>query len=188
MKSLNNLFFIRHFQTKQNLNHITTGNLDVPILNYPDEITGLELIKDATLQVFCSSLSRCLETLSFCEKKVGFKFLDVKILDELQERNFGDWQGKFKEDILLNYPSYYTNGKYDYLQTPPNGESIENIKARLQKVINLINEVDSTKQILICSHNHVMKILIGHLYGKNIMNSFNFKNGKIYQAKELLEC
>jgi broad specificity phosphatase PhoE len=185
MKSLTNLYFIRHFQTKQNFNHITTGNLDVTILNYPNEIKGIDFIKDDTLLVFCSSLTRCLETLSFCENKVGFKFTNPKILNDLQERNFGDWQGKFKEDILLNYPSYYKNGKYDYLQTPPNGESIENIIIRLQNVINLIKEVPETRKILICSHNHIMKILVGQLYHTDIMNSFHFENGRIYQAKEL---
>lgn len=187
MKYLNNLFFLRHFQTEQNLKHITTGNLDVPILTFPDKIIGLELIEDYDLQVFCSSLSRCLETLSFCEMKLGIKFTNIKILNELQERNFGDWQGKSKEYVLLNYPSYFINRKFNYLPTPPNGESIEEIIVRLQKVISLLNEVDETKKILICSHNHIMKILIEHLFGTNVMNSFNFENGRIYQAKELLE-
>jgi len=185
MKDLHNILFLRHFKTEFNYSGIITGNIDVSVSEIPDIVLGLEYLTN-DINIFTSPARRCIETLNFCSEMVRYSFSNIKIVNELTERNFGYWQGKSKKEIIFNFPYYFDNYKFNYLKTPPCGESFEEINKRIDKVLEEIAIIDNNHRILICSHNHIMKLLVCRIYDIDIMDSFEFINGKIYNYEDII--
>lgn len=181
----NNLLFFRHFKTDNNLNKIKTGQVDIEIKVFPKEIIGMELMTPNAI-VLTSPLKRCLQSVSFIESFIRYKFKEIIIVDELKERNYGLWESMPKEEIAQKYPGYFIDGVFNYLLTPPDGESYQNILKRVNKAIDLINTFSTDHQLIICSHNHFLKLLVSQLFELKIKIDFGFKNGIIYTKNDII--
>lgn len=168
------LILTRHGETiGKNNDIIFSGEKD--ILNnkgkiqtndFAKKLKGIDLI-------ISSPMERCLET-----SKVINSIHNVKVeySDLIKDKNWGDFLGMDKKSI--NYSSL--KGSFNSIK-PPNGESLNDIKKRvntfLKQIINEYHDKDIT--ILVVSHGPIIKIMLSILLGismKDAIQKINIDN------------
>ncbi|MDO8648834.1 MAG: class I tRNA ligase family protein [Candidatus Peregrinibacteria bacterium] len=153
---------VRHGETEWNLeNKIQGGNADEP-LNETGKAQSRELAKSFKKQKFdavvSSDLLRASQSASILAEELSLQH-DV-IPELLRERNLGDWSGQEKEEFARAHPSHIENinPAFHYL-TPPNGESLSQFFARVQKAYVLLLEKFAGKKILLVIHRGTIQAL-----------------------------
>lgn len=180
------LFALRHCKTEYNSIHKISGQSDIPIVDFSIDTSLVDLnnYQHKKIIIISSPLTRCVQTtnlfLKTCNEIYPQKiYFDSRIV----ERGMGDWEGKFKIDILNQYPQYNYFGHLNPLLTPPKGESLNNFITRIDKFIQDLQTISKIAPIIICAHNQSLKLLKYRLVGGddliNFWISFSFKNGKI---------
>ncbi|WP_415885423.1 histidine phosphatase family protein [Neptuniibacter sp. QD37_6] len=91
--------------------------------------------------------------------------IELQVWDELQELDFGDWDGVGFEQVYSEDPVAADN----FWQAPqdfpaPNGETIQQFKQRIAKVKEQLLQL-SEKKVLVVTHGGVIRGLIGSLLG-----------------------
>ncbi|MFJ8067171.1 histidine phosphatase family protein [Psychrobacillus sp. NPDC096426] len=140
--------FVRHLPTQGNKEKKYIGWTDEPI------IEGIKTKKlDWPIkQVIGSDLTRCQQTAAQI-----FNGIPYKVNANLRECSFGDWEQKtyneLKEDIL--YRNWLDNPRQ---VAPPNGESMEQMEARvLQAFYEVVEELE---QPVIMTHGGPIRFLL----------------------------
>lgn len=143
-------------------------------------------------KIYSSCLSRSYETAEIIRNGIKFKG-DIKKICELNERNFGDWEGKSYNEIL----SKYGKDKMDkYLSDPlnfsiPNAETFEEFKDRVLRGLNFIlnenkEEINDIKEhtIMVVAHGGTNRIIIC-----DALNSFEnfFKISQDFGGVNIIE-
>lgn len=183
-KNDNHVYFLRHCKTIYNIQNIITGQLDIPILNN-QKVETSQIGFNENLQILCSPLVRCKETADIFIKEIN-NYLNVQVLNELSERNMGDLEGVSRDNALLKFQEYFCDGKFIFYLTPPDGESYKHICERAKFVSDkILFENIYIGDVVICSHNHFLKILYCYLRKISIEENWhklNFQNGKLYKV------
>lgn len=183
-KNENHIYFLRHCKTINNIQNIITGQMDIPILNNQKvEVDRIDF--NENIQILCSPLVRCKETVAIFAKEKSIYF-NIQVINELSERNMGDLEGVSRDNALLKFPEYFCDGKFIFYLTPPGGESYKHICERAQFISDKILFHDIyIGDVVICSHNHFLKILYCYLRKNSIEENWyklNFQNGKLYKV------
>ena len=179
------LFLIANNLVAGDLNYLKTENIDDKrekrVLSIEGEKAALKLARikgmDCVSKIYSSGYASAIGTAKYLSKRLS---LPVNILNDLNERKIG----KFPEGLKLSY--FKDSQEHDLNYHLPNGESVEDTKDRITKVINKIiaedNEVTAifTHQIAINSYlmNYceVSYNLDDHLvlnYKDNVVSNFN---------------
>jgi len=144
------LWLIRHGETDWSAAKQHTGRTDIP-LNPAGErqaaTLGRFLAGRQFASVLCSPLRRACRT---CEL-AGYGD-SASITDDLLEWDYGVFEGKTTQEMRLEQPewSIWTANVVD-------GESIEQVGHRAQRVIQRALEVDS--DVILFAHAHILRIL-----------------------------
>ena len=154
------IHLIRHGMTEGNRKRQYIGITDVPLSDL-----GLEEIKKRASEgaypyaakYFSSPLTRCYDTM-----KTIYPDVELNVIKELAECNFGDFEEKTPEE-LKDDPNYmkWLSGSYD--ACPPNGESNSDFAFRVcgafEKLVeNLMR--DGTPSAVVCTHGGVIMALM----------------------------
>ena len=133
-----------------------------------------EYLKDENIdKIYTTPFSRTKETV---EKLAEIKNIQIEESSQLNEINFGDFEGLSFKAIEKEYPEevekMINEGfKYKY----PNGESLEDtfirVKNEMQKIIN---DNDSST-VLICSHGGTIRNIISYLLCDDYKYHWNFR-------------
>ena len=134
----------------------TQGNLDKKYIGWTDElIIGGVQTKQQTLpieQVIGSDLMRCKQT----AEKI-YRGIPYTAIANFRECSFGDWEQKtyneLKEDAF--YRKWLDNQRG---VTPPNGESLEQMEARVLQAF--YETVDTVEQPVIITHGGPIRFLL----------------------------
>lgn len=183
-KIKNHLYFLRHCKTEYGNQNIITGQSNVDILCSEKQIDLTQYCKSNNLIIFSSPLKRCRETIEIFKNTVKYDSKTV-FCDELIERNMGVFEGVKRKEALKIYPDFFKDGKLIYEKTPPDGESLSHIFRRVDLFINdILYEEIYDHDVLICSHNHIMKMLYFKIIGipmeENWYNT-KFTEGTVYK-------
>lgn len=183
MLSINktHLYFLRHCITENNNLNIITGSLDIPICSNA-HIDYTEIKSFDNLMIISSPLIRCRETVYLLKSNAKIKN-SVVYCDKLVERSMGVFEGLDRKKAVYDYPCFFDENKFIYFLTPPRGESFYDISNRADIFINYLNKLLEKNDVLICSHNQIMKILYIKLKKIDLQknwNKVNFINGKVY--------
>lgn len=162
---------IRHGSTKGNLEKRYIGTTDEPL-----DITGINLLKDKKYPkcevVYCSPMLRCVQT-----AKIIYPNMDIIIVDNLKECNFGDFENKNYLELSNN--SYYqkwiqSNGTLPF----PNGENKKEFSNRSYTAFkNIITNCDKNNISMIVHGGTIMSIM-EHLRPNSNYFDFQIKNGE----------
>lgn len=177
-----NYFFLRHLKTSNNTRQLINGR------SLTQSIENEKLIPNSYHidLVYCSDALRCRQTID-CYFKTNPK-VPVRYSKLLYERDMGIWEGKLKSFIVSNSPELFINGKFRLFSTPPSGESYVDFKNRATEFLQLMNKEDGN--ILICSHNQFLKMLLltlsNTIITQEIWNTINFPYGEILSLEKLL--
>ncbi len=163
------LVIIRHGQSEWNLQNKFTGWVDVDLSH-----NGLIEAKEAGKKLksmhfdaaFSSVLKRANRTLDILLEGMGQSDLNVIKDKALNERMYGDLQGKDKNDTREKYGEEQVHiWRRSYDIAPPNGESL---KDTADRVIPYFEEfiapvLKAGKTTVISAHGNSLRALIMHL-------------------------
>jgi len=152
------LLLIRHGQTDWNIARRFQGHSDVP-LNQTGLTQAKALAERLSSQhidaLYSSDLQRALETAKIVRKSEWHS--DPR----LREINFGDWEGLTYKEIREKYPAALAERENDiYKNAPPHGETLEQLCARVQSMLDELYAKHKDQVVLIVSHGGVLQILL----------------------------
>ena len=162
------LVLIRHGQSTWNKENRFTGWIDVPLAE-----EGVEEAKQVAKKIkgihfdisYTSVLKRAIDTLEIILKENNWH---IKIIKNkaLNERMYGDLQGKNKDEIKKIYgEKQFLLWRRSYDVAPPNGESLKDTAARVipffQK--HILKDLKKNKNVLVVAHGNSLRALVMYL-------------------------
>lgn len=161
------IYFLRHFQTKNNINHLLNGrSINLPIIN------GNPLYCESNINlILCSPALRCRQTIKFFSQDILPPIIYTNLL---LERDLGIMEGQSRRQMVMQHPTLFSNNKLIVYETPPQGEPFNLFKDRASKFWEYCDSINQ-ETILICSHNQILKMLYFCLKNKALtIDSWNF--------------
>ena len=170
------IILVRHGQTEWNATEKFRGRLDI-LLNETGmkqaELLGNYLVEEKIDIVYSSPLKRAVDTAKVIADRQN---LEVNAIENINEINFGDWQGVSREEVKTSYPELYR----DWRDTPeqvrmPGGESLEEVRARAMPFIEDAIMRCGEGKLVFVSHRVVVKVIICALLGLDNSHFWNFR-------------
>ncbi|KAF8973877.1 histidine phosphatase superfamily [Flammula alnicola] len=160
------LFLVRHGETEWSQNGRHTGLTDIPLTERGVEqvkkiskaLVGDGLVIEpknlCTVQV--SPRQRARKTFELLFEHLG-KLPDHVLTEDVQEWNYGDYEGLKPAEIKKLNPTWKI-----WYDGCPGGESVEQMQARVDKVISKKYKEEGihTRDVLIVAHGHFNRVLI----------------------------
>ncbi len=143
------LWLVRHGATEWTATGQHTGRTDVPLTAEGEKqarALGQLLNGHAFALVLSSPMQRALET---C--RLAGHGDDVVVTDDLREWDYGDYEGRTTADIREKRPGWVV---WDGV---PNGETVEQVGARVQRVID--RAASAGGDVVAFAHGHCLRIL-----------------------------
>lgn len=191
------LVCVRHGQSLWNKENRFTGWTDIELSEEGEKEAKRagELLKDFKFyKVFTSVLKRAIKTAEIILDVTGQKNLELVKNEALNERHYGDLQGKNKaevgEEVGAEQLHLWRRG---YDTPPPNGESLKDTKERVipyykENIEPLLKE---GKDILISAHGNSLRALTMYLedIATDKISDLNIPTGKpyVYELNDNLE-
>ena len=159
------IILVRHGQTAWNASEVFRGRIDIEL----DE-TGLkqaELLGEYLSQrelkaVYSSPLKRAVQTAEVIGRHHG---LAVEIAPDLNDMDFGEWQGLSLQDVRSRFSELFEIWTSEpHRIRIPSGESLDDVR---QRVLTLVNQIVDKHEgtVVLVSHRVVNKVLICTLLG-----------------------
>lgn len=153
------LHLLRHGEPE--ITKVYLGRTDARLSQTGHEQVAQALEKNYGWELIVSSpLQRCLNTaIKYSEAWQ----IPLITLTELQEYNFGLWDGKTFDEIYQQSPQRVESfwAKPD-TNPPPDAENLDNFKQRLEIAYTKL-EMRAEQQILVITHAGVIRGILGHL-------------------------
>ncbi len=148
MNPTQQVWLIRHGETAWSRTGQHTGRTDLPLL--PEAEPKLRALRPHLKHPFALVLSSPLQRARQTAALVGFE--SVELDDRLMEWNYGDYDGKTKEDIKTRVPgwSIWTHGV-------PDGETLDDVALRARQVIERAQTVPG--DVALVAHGHILRVL-----------------------------
>jgi len=144
------IWLVRHGQTEWSLSGAHTGRTDIPLTEEGrrQAMALRKLLNGRPFSMVLSSpLQRALET---C-KLAGYGDV-VQVDPNLQEWNYGDYEGRTTAEILKQRPGWSL-----FRDGVPNGESIEQAAIRAEAV--LARAMHAGGDVALFAHGHILRIM-----------------------------
>jgi broad specificity phosphatase PhoE len=150
------VYLARHGETAWSVSGQHTGRTDIPLTVRGErnaESLGQRLIGTTFAKVLTSPLSRARRT---CEL-AGFS-ARAEADPDLQEWDYGQYEGRRTIDIRKERPDWYL-----FSDGCPDGESVEAIGARADRVVARLQSVNGN--VLVFSHGHILRVIAARWLG-----------------------
>lgn len=147
------ILLARHGETDWNATRRVQGHTDVPLNERGREqarALAKELEDEPLDAVYASDLLRAHETARIVAERKG---LDVIVLPELRERNFGTWEGLTDVEVLERYPQAHTGSWGD-------AETREELSGRILTALGRIAETHPDGQVLVVAHGGPLRVAL----------------------------
>ncbi|NPA03566.1 MAG: 2,3-diphosphoglycerate-dependent phosphoglycerate mutase [Epsilonproteobacteria bacterium] len=188
------LILLRHGQSVWNAKNLFTGWIDVELSPKGKEEAKKagELLKEANIHpqlCFTSYLKRAIHTAQIALNTLGWEHIDVIRSWRLNERHYGDWQGKNKDEIKAQYGEelfmavrrgydtppppieesepdfeerYPLDPKYENLPYRPKSESLKDTRERVVAYFfsKIMPALLEKETILVAAHGNSIRALI----------------------------
>jgi broad specificity phosphatase PhoE len=144
------IVLIRHGETEWSRSMQHTGTTDLPLL--PEgETQAREIAARLAGREFAAVLSSPMQRALRTAELAGFG--DRVVVDEdLRERNYGEYEGRTTKDIRKERPGWDV-----WRDDLPGGETLEQLAARADRVIERLLAVDG--DALVFAHSHFLREL-----------------------------
>jgi probable phosphoglycerate mutase len=163
------IYVVRHGTTELNKKHALNGWIDEPLAE--EGIAQAEALKETLPEgitmIHSSSLLRARQTAEILNRRLR---VPIVYHDELREMSSGTLSGKTFAEIEEEHGLEYGRDKFirlEYDYRPFNGESVEDVRARIHKIIDEITSSHNEGSVLLVTHGGVMRLL-EHDYNQKI--------------------
>lgn len=156
------IFLIRHGETEWNKQNRLQGHSDMH-LSSEGYHQAIALADHAPFQhidaIYSSDLSRAIETAGVIAERFN---LGVKLMPELRETNFGDWEGREISELAMESPKafgkFFTDPERCH---PPHGETFLECQARALIGIREIIANHENQNVVVVSHGAAIRLILG---------------------------
>ena len=165
------LILVRHGASEYNLKNIFTGWLDAPLADKGRQEAhhAAKLLQDFHLDVaYTSKLSRAQDTLKIILEDLGQTDIPVHEDQALNERHYGDLQGKNKDEMREEVGEEQVHiWRRSYDVAPPNGESLMDTCERTIPYLkaHILPDVKDGKTVLVAAHGNSLRSVVKELEG-----------------------
>ncbi|MEG1502012.1 MAG: histidine phosphatase family protein [Synergistaceae bacterium] len=173
------LFIVRHGETDWNIQGRFQGQIDIPLNSkgmnqakmLADRLKNINFSK-----IITSPLERAQRTAFeiYSRNMTGDFLLD----DRLIEINHGSWEGCYAGEIAERWPEMLSqwHSSPDIVTMPgKNGESLNDIKNRITPFLNELYTIDKDINILIASHDAIIKVLLCEFLNTSLSSFWRFQ-------------
>lgn len=176
------LFFLRHVKTYNNVDERLSGRTETDIIPHQNvELTQDNLIFDI---VYSSTSIRCRDTLKLINDLISCE--KIYYTETLVERSLGKLENMPKSEAEILFPSLFINGRIGVDKDIPDGETINDVKQRVNSLVETVLSIASKHQCLVCSHNQTLKIMYAMINKITITDSYwhdkDFKQGVVIKV------
>lgn len=173
-KSTNKYFVMRHGEAENNTLNVSSTKFDNPhhlTEKGREQVLGaVGKLKDRKIDLVISSpFVRTRETAEIVSKEIGVS--EIIFDDRLIEAQVGDFEGK----DINEYRKFTETLEEKFVQVPPNGESLNQLKKRVGDFIYETDKKYSNKNILIVTHEYPAWLLMSVVEGLNVEKSVELK-------------
>lgn len=160
------IYLTRHGETVWNIENRLQGSKDSELTasGISDaKLLSEKLEKVSFSKIYTSSSKRAVTTANILKNNRTIPIIEE---DDLKEINFGDWEGKTKQEINEGFENEFeslwkTPHLYDH--SPHQGESLLDLRERVGNVIQNILNSNEEGNILIVTHAVVLATIVAHL-------------------------
>ena len=160
------LVIVRHGQSIWNKENRFTGWVDVDLTEQgvQEAERAAELLKGYQFdEAFTSELIRANRTLDIILERIGQKDIPVTKDERLNERMYGDLQGKNKDEMREEYGEEQVHiWRRSYDVAPPGGESLKDTADRVLPYFekSIVPKLKKGENIIIAAHGNSLRALI----------------------------
>lgn len=144
------IFLVRHGATEWSVTRRHTGRTDLPLTDEGREEVkrlAVRLARERFALVLVSPLTRALET----ARLTGFGEV-AQVEPDLAEWDYGDYDGRTAAEIRQERPGWTPwHGGY------PGGETLEDLAARADRVVNRVRDVEG--DVALFAHGHILRVI-----------------------------
>ena len=166
------LVIVRHGQSQWNAENRFTGTTDTPLtdLGRQEARQAGDLLKanqPTNFRIgFTSVLQRAIETMAIILDEIKQANLPVERSAALNERMYGDLQGLNKAEVEERFGAEQLfRWRRGYADTPPNGESLADTRARVVPYFNsaILPHLQTGEAVLVVAHGNSLRALLMEL-------------------------
>ena len=170
------ILIVRHGETAWNTANIFRGRVPIGLSEtglQQAEKLGEYLSHKKIKAVYCSPLQRATQT---AEAIASRQQLKPQALDDLNDLNFGKWEGVSVQDVKTQYAKIYQlwREKPDLAQIPE-GESLQDARKRTLNALDKIIADNQEGTVAIITHRVITKVLICALLGLDDSHFWNIE-------------
>lgn len=170
------MLLVRHGETEWNKALKYQGHKDIP-LSEDGRIQAGKIAERlsgyAIHAAYSSDLSRAMET---AQTIASYHNIDVKLMPELRETNFGKWEGLTYAEINELYHDDMANWLTNPLDTTiPGGESLRDVAERCKKGIDKIINDNLGNNVLVVAHGGIIRIILAMFLGMELNNYWKIR-------------
>ncbi|WP_067572789.1 bifunctional RNase H/acid phosphatase [Nocardia acidivorans] len=155
------LLLLRHGQTELSVERRYSGRGNPPLteLGRQQAANAAKMLagKGNIAAIVCSPLGRARETAEAAGQALG---LPVRVLDGLIETDFGAWEGLTFTEAAERDPELHARWLGDPSIAPPNGESFDRVRERIEGVRRDLVALYPGANVLVVSHVTPIKMLL----------------------------
>lgn len=131
------------------------------------------LARESIDAVYASPQQRAMQTGEALARDLK---LELRIANELDEIDFGDWTGKSYEELGA-LPEWRVFNQLHSSTSPPNGELLLEAQTRVVRFMAQLREQNAAKRIALVSHGDVIRVALAHQLGIPIDFLMRFEIG-----------
>lgn len=170
------IYLVRHGQTDANVEKKYCGQTDVD-LNHKglqDAASIAKVLKNISLDSIVSSdLKRTLKTAELINE---YHQLEIELISDFREINFGKFENLTFEEIGVQYPKEKEKMikekiDYNFLE----GESLKTLYKRVIRAFYQLIEEKENEDILIVSHGGVIRMILTEILSGDINNYWSIE-------------
>lgn len=176
------LYLVRHGESAWNVQHLYTGQQDVPLSELGVLQAERVAEKFAALElnaIYASPLKRAHDTAKPTARR---KNLPVRLDARLAEIHHGAWEGNPAAVIREQYADeYHAWRTQPHRMTMPDGESLADVSARVQNFLQNLLAEHHDGNILIVTHDAALRVLVMQtlLMGLEFFWRWHFDNASV---------
>ncbi len=163
---MSKFIFIRHGESEANAaGEIATPRTKLTKLGIEQATkTAAKLEGLGVTKIACSPMVRAQQTAEIIAGELGIDVKQIVVVPELEERRFGNHEGKPKMNIT---EWYYTSNE------EPTSEKTSALLARMQRCLKKLKKLTQNEKLLVVGHGSSGFYLIQAAKGKTVVNKFD---------------
>lgn len=168
---MNEIYLIRHGEITQSSPRRFVGQRDLPLTERGRKQmrqVAESLAYRGLSRLFCSPLSRCVESAGIVGMALG---LEPEVVPDLREIGLGVWEGLTVEEVRERFPGHYEARGRDLAGfRPAGGESFADVQRRAWAAFEALSDFKSPQAIV--AHGGVNRVLLCRILGMPLENLF----------------